>query len=51
MRGGYRQTLNTFPGSVVTPRVALPGDIANGVEVLYRTILLLDKKLGAKPTA
>jgi beta-ureidopropionase / N-carbamoyl-L-amino-acid hydrolase len=28
-----------------------PGDIANGVEVLYRTILLLDKKLGAKPTA
>jgi N-carbamoyl-L-amino-acid hydrolase len=28
-----------------------PGDLANGVEVLYRTILLLDKKLGAKPTA
>ena len=25
-----------------------PGDVANGVEVLYRTILLLDKKLGAK---
>ena len=25
-----------------------PGDVANGVEVLYRTILLLDKTLGAK---
>jgi beta-ureidopropionase / N-carbamoyl-L-amino-acid hydrolase len=25
-----------------------PGDVANGVEVLYRTILLLDKELGAK---
>ncbi len=25
-----------------------PGDVANGVEVLYRTILLLDKKLDAK---
>jgi N-carbamoyl-L-amino-acid hydrolase len=25
-----------------------PNDIANGVEILYRTILLLDKKLGAK---
>lgn len=25
-----------------------PGDVANGVEVLYRTILLLDKQLGAK---
>lgn len=25
-----------------------PGDVANGVEVLYRTILLLDKNLGAK---
>lgn len=25
-----------------------PGDVANGVEVLYRTILLLDKKMDAK---
>jgi N-carbamoyl-L-amino-acid hydrolase len=25
-----------------------PGDLANGVEVLYRTILLLDRRLGAK---
>ena len=25
-----------------------PGDVANGVEVLYRTILLLDKKVSAK---
>jgi beta-ureidopropionase / N-carbamoyl-L-amino-acid hydrolase len=25
-----------------------PSDVANGVEILYRTILLLDKKLGAK---
>jgi N-carbamoyl-L-amino-acid hydrolase len=25
-----------------------PGDLANGVEVLYRTIVLLDKKLNAK---
>jgi acetylornithine deacetylase/succinyl-diaminopimelate desuccinylase-like protein len=25
-----------------------PGDVANGVEILYRTILLLDKKLGSK---
>jgi N-carbamoyl-L-amino-acid hydrolase len=25
-----------------------PGDVANGVEVLYRTILLLDKRLGAR---
>jgi beta-ureidopropionase / N-carbamoyl-L-amino-acid hydrolase len=25
-----------------------PGDVANGVEILYRTILLLDKQLGAK---
>ena len=30
---------------------SVPGDIANGVEILYRTIHLLDKKLGAKPTA
>ena len=27
-----------------------PGDVANGVEVLYRTILLLDKKLDGKRT-
>jgi acetylornithine deacetylase/succinyl-diaminopimelate desuccinylase-like protein len=25
-----------------------PGDVANGVEILYRTILLLDMRLGAK---
>jgi N-carbamoyl-L-amino-acid hydrolase len=25
-----------------------PGDLANGVEVLYRTILLLDERLGSK---
>jgi hypothetical protein len=29
----------------------IPSDIANGVEVLYRAILLLDEKLAAKPTA
>jgi hypothetical protein len=31
--------------------VGMPGDIANGMEVLYRTILWPDKKLAPKATA